>query len=316
MSDPITDPAHVLPAASALRRSRFRWRIAAFLALLIAVLAVAGRFATDQMLGQRDTIARITIGGTMTSDAARLHLIETLAENDHIKAVIVAINSPGGTSASGEELYEALAQLRAKKPVVAVVGELGASAAYMTAIATDRIFARRLSLVGSIGVYFQTINAGKLFATIGVDLDKLQSGPLKAEPDFDEAMTSDVRVALQGIVDDSFRWFADVVAERRGIALAELAPVLDGRILTGNQGLEAKLIDAIGGEREAVAWLEGDKGVTKDLDIVDWAPRRDEGWIGMLRWLGGSARGALGLPAEGPIALDGLVSLWQVGPSL
>jgi protease-4 len=314
-TDPIIDPSHAIPAASALRRSRFRWRLIAFVALVVAILAGAGRFATESGLTAHDTIARIKIDGTISTDAARHHLIESIADDEHVKAVIVSINSPGGTTAGGEEIYEDLGLLRSKKPVVAVIDELGASAAYMSAIATDRIFARRLSIVGSIGVLFQTINAGKLFDTIGVDLDKVQSGPLKAEPDMDEAMTPEVRASLQALVDDSFSWFVDIVAERRGLPRETVLPLADGRIITGGQGVALKLIDAVGGEREAVAWLESDKGIAADLDIVDWSPRRDEGWIGYLRWLGGAARGALGLPAEGPIALDGLVSLWQVDPA-
>jgi protease-4 len=310
-TDPIIDPAHAIPAASVLRRSRSRWRLVAFIALVIAILAGAGRFATESGLGARDAIARIKLEGTLTTDAAREHLIQSIADDDHIKAVIVSINSPGGTTAGGEEIYESLLKLAEKKPVIAVIDELGASAAYMSAIAADRIYVRRLSLVGSIGVLFQTVNAGKLFATIGVDLDKVQSGPLKAEPDLDEAMTPDVRASLQAIVDDSYQWFVDIVAERRGLERDVVLPLADGRILTGNQALQAKLVDAVGGEREALAWLESEKDI-KDLDVVDWVPRRDEGWIGIMRWLGGSARGALGLPAEGPIALDGLVSLWQV----
>ncbi len=219
MTDTSTDSAHLIPAAATLRRSRFRWRLLAFVALLIAVVAVAGRFVAWNGAGT-DTIARIVINGVIATDPGRLKIINDLADNDHVKAVIVSINSPGGTTAGGEELYEALGQLRAKKPVVAVIAELGASAAYMTAIATDRIFARRLSIVGSIGVLFQTYNAGKLMETIGIDLDKVASGPLKAEPDIDEPMKPEVRASLQALVDDSFNWFVDIVAERRGLAAA------------------------------------------------------------------------------------------------
>ena len=150
--------------------------------------------------------------------------------------MIVAINSPGGTTAGGEELYEALGQLRAAKPTVAVIKELGASAAYMTAIATDRIFARRLSIVGSIGVLYQHVNAGKLLETIGVDLDKVASGPLKAEPDFDEPMEGAPRASIAALVDDSFQWFVDIVAERRGLDRAAALALADGRIVTGRVG--------------------------------------------------------------------------------
>ncbi|HZY53460.1 MAG TPA: signal peptide peptidase SppA [Reyranella sp.] len=311
MSDPMIDPAHAIPAASALRRSRFRWRILAFVALVVAILALAGRFATEYGLGG-DQIARVVIDGTIASDPSRVRTLDALATDDSVKAVVVAINSPGGTTAGGEELYESLNKLRAKKPVVAYIKELGASAAYMTAIASDRIFARRLSIVASIGVLFQTYNAGKLLDTIGIGSDKVASGPLKAEPDITHPMTPEVRASLQSLVDDSFSWFVDVVAERRGLTRAQVLPLADGRIMTGQQGIANKLIDEVGGEDEAVAWLEKNKGIKADLPVVTWYPNAQPGWTNIGRWIGGEARAALGLPAEGPVALDGLVSLWQV----
>jgi protease-4 len=311
MSDPTIDPANAIPAASALRRSRFRWRIVAFIALVIAVLAAAGRYATENGLSG-DQIARVTIDGTILTSPARLRVLDTLARTDSVKAVILAINSPGGTSAGGEELSEAVSKLRAKKPVVTVVNELGASAAYMTAIASDRIFVRRLSLVGSIGVLFQTFNAGKLMETIGVGSDKVTSGPLKAEPDITHSLTDAARAELQGLVDDSFAWFVDIVAERRGIARPDILTLADGRIFTGNQAIANKLVDEVGGEAEAIDWLEKTKGVKAGLPIASWWPNAEPGWAGVTRWITGEARSAFGLPAEGPIVLDGLVSLWQV----
>jgi len=311
MSDPIIDPAHAIPAASALRRSRFRWRIIAFVALVVAILAAAGRYAGEfGMSGEQ--IARVVIDGTITTDPTRLKTFETLAKDDTVKAVVIAINSPGGTTAGGEELYDAINKLRAKKPVVSYIKELGASAAYMTAIATDRIFARRLSIVASIGVLFQTYNAGKLLDTIGIGSDKVASGPLKAEPDITHPMTPEVRASLQSLVDDSFSWFVDQVAARRGLTRAQVLPLADGRIMTGNQGVQAKLIDDFGGETEAIDWLEKSKGIKPNLPVVTVYPTGSSDWTNVGKWLGGEARAALGLPAEGPIALDGLVSLWQV----
>jgi protease-4 len=308
------DAAHLIPATSQLRRSRRIWRVLFFIALAVAVLAIAGRFALDNgAIGER--IARINVDGTIFTDPARLQVLQDLGEDPLVKAVIVSINSPGGTTAGGEELYEALGALRATKPVVAVIHELGASAAYMTAIGSDRIFARRLSIVGSIGVLYQHVNAGKLLNTIGVDLDKVATGPLKAEPDYDEAMTPEVRASLQSLVGDSYEWFVDVVAERRGLTRPQTLALADGRIVTGRQGVETRLIDAIGGEAEAIGWLESEKQLTADLPVVTYYPYEDESWLGLPRWLGGAARAVLGLGPQGSIALDGLVSLWQAGSS-
>ena len=314
-TDHTSDPALLLPTTSRLRRSRRLWRIMTFVALAVAVLALAARFGLDQG-GVGDRIARVEIDGTITTDAGRLAALEEIGDNAAVKAVIVAINSPGGTTAGGEELYEALGALRAKKPVVAVIKELGASAAYMTAIASDRIYSRRLSIVGSIGVLFQTVNAGKFMQTIGVDLDKVASGPLKAEPDIDEPMSPEVRASIAALVNDSFNWFVDIVAERRGLDRNTTLALADGRIITGRQGLDAQLIDAIGGEAEAQDWLEAEKGVAADLPVVTYYPLPDEGLPGIWKLLSGQVRGALGLSPGGAIALDGLVSLWQVGPSL
>jgi protease-4 len=308
------DPAHLIPATGKLRRSRRLWRVLFFLALGIAVLAIAGRFAAEAgTVGDR--IARVSIDGVVATDPLRLQTINALGDNPQVRAVIVSINSPGGTTAGGEELYEALGALRAKKPVVAVINELGASAAYMTAIAADRVFARRLSIVGSIGVYYQHIDAGKLLQTIGVDFDKVQTGVFKAEPDIDEPMVGEVRGSLQELVDDSFEWFVDVVAERRGLSRPATLALADGRIVTGRQGVESKLIDAVGGEAEAIAWLESEKQIAPDLPVLTYFPLPKEEWFGLPEWLSGAARSALGLAPRGPIALDGLVSLWQVGPS-
>lgn len=311
MTNQPTSDSHATVAAYAYRRSRGLWRVLAFIALAIAIIVGLGRFAMPDMpVG--DHIARLVIDGTIATDPARLATIEALAEDDSVKAVIIAINSPGGTTAGGEELYEALGQLRAAKPTVAVIKELGASAAYMTAIATDRIFARRLSIVGSIGVLYQHVNAGKLLETIGVDLDKVASGPLKAEPDFDEPMDGAPRASIAALVDDSFQWFVDVVAERRGMDRTATLALADGRIVTGRVGVESGLIDAIGGELEAIAWLEAERDVADDLAVKTVWPRPEQGFDLLGTFLNGQARAALGLP-DGPITLDGLVSLWQVG---
>lgn len=312
MSDigPQQSPQHQALAAEHFRRGRGLWRLVALIAAVIAVLALVGRFATGDAGGER--VARITISGTITSDAERMALIERMIEDERVAAVIVAINSPGGTTAGGEELYEGLRRLSAAKPTVSVIRELGASAAYMTAIGTDRIFARRLSIVGSIGVLYQHVNAGKLLDTIGIDLDKVASGPLKAEPDFDEPLVGDTRRSLEALIESSYSWFVDIVAERRGLSRAKTLELADGRIVTGSTGIELGLIDAVGGEHEAMAWLAAEHDIAEDMPVVSvWPPPEGE-WDWLAGLIGGSARAALGISGEGPVMLDGLVSLWQV----
>jgi protease IV len=303
--------AHVVPAAHALKRARGRWRLIAFFALALLVLALFGRFAPLNEGVNADHIGRIVVDGIISTDPARLNEITRMAGNDKVKAVIVAINSPGGTTTGGEELYEALSQFEGVKPVVATIAEYGASAAYMTAISAKRIFTRRLSIVGSIGVYYSHIDAGKLMETIGVDFDKVQTGPLKSEPDIDDPMTGEVRRNLQALVDDSFEWFVDIVSERRGIDRNRVLELADGRIMTGRQAIKAALADEVGGEPEAIAWLKQQYNLDPDLKVVTHYPPPEDNFAKILRLAGERALSLFGLASHSTNALDGLVSLWQ-----
>ncbi len=307
------DPANAIPVASVLRKSRWRWRTIAIAALAIAILAIFARIGGDAQNTGGDQIARIIIDGVIVSDKDRLEVISDLAENDSVKAVIIAINSPGGTTAGGEELFEAISLLREKKPTVAVVHEVGASAAYMSAIAAERIFARRLSIVGSIGVLYQHINMGKLLDTVGIDFDKIQSGPLKAEPDIDDPLAGVARVSLQKLVDDSFNWFVDIVAERRDLSRVTALDLADGRILTGRMALEAGLIDQIGSEAEAIAWLQENKEIDKDLPVNTKFPLPEDELEQLLRFVGSQIGASIGLDSNSA-SLNGLVSVWQMNP--
>lgn len=260
-------------------------------------------------------MALVAIEGIITTSAERMVVLEALAEDDQVKAVIVRINSPGGSTAGGEELYEGLSRLRQQKPVVAIINELGASAAYMGAIASDRIFAHRLSIVGSIGVLFSHLDASGLLNTIGIDLDKVASGPLKAEPDVDEPLAGEVRASMQALVDDSFNWFVDIVAERRGLDRADTLELADGRIMNGRVALSAGLIDEFGGQAEAMKWLET-RDIDAELPVLRAYPPALSDWERLGRFLGGDLAGIWGLGIAGvdAVMLDGLVSLWHAGP--
>ena len=305
-----SDPFHSVPASAILRKSRFRWRIFAILALALAVLALVGRFGAEDAI-KSEQIARIIIDDIIVTDPDRLAVIEKIAKDENIKAVIIAINSPGGTTAGGEELYEAILKLKQQKPVISVIHELGASAAYMSAIASDRVYARRLSIVGSIGVLYQHIDASKLMQTIGIDFDKVSTGPLKAEPDIDEPLEGRVRASMQALVDDSYNWFVDIVSEQRNISRNRVLELADGRILTGSMALEVKLIDAIGSEAEAIAWLEKEKDIEAELKVKTFYPLPENEFEQLARYIGTKAANFVGLSTNKSLALDGLVSLWQ-----
>ena len=255
-----------------LRRRASFWRAVAFLvfaAATIAIVAATSGLGLDGKV-RRDQVARIAVDGFIATRPRAAELIGEAADAKAVKAIMVRIDSPGGAAVGGEALYSAIREAGEKKPVVAVIDGLGASAAYMTAIAADHIIARESAITGSIGVIFQFPHFEELMVKIGVRYSEVKSAPLKAEPSLFEEPSPEALAMIQSVVDDTFEWFVRLVAERRGLEPAQARRLADGRIVTGRQALEAKLIDAIGGEPEARAWLASQKQVSEDLPAIDW----------------------------------------------
>ncbi|MDU6493707.1 signal peptide peptidase SppA, partial [Bradyrhizobium sp.] len=214
-----------------LRRKLTFWRVVAVL-IAIAALSAIGLAMSPRghtALSTSGSIARVNIEGLIRSDHERVEALERL-ENSSAEAVIVHINSPGGTTAGSEQLYDSLVRLKAKKPLVVVVEGLAASGGYIGAIAADHIVAQQSSLVGSIGVLFQYPNVSELLKTIGVKVEEVKSSPLKAAPNGYEPTSPEARAALDALVKDSYAWFRGLVKDRRGMDDALLEKVADGRV--------------------------------------------------------------------------------------
>ncbi len=306
-----------------LRRKLSFWRAGAALALIAAVGALTWRLSGPGVSGAyQQHVARIAIEGVITGDRETLKLLEDVAKSP-ASALILSIESPGGTTTGAERLYDAIRKVAEKKPVVAVVRGMAASGGYIAALGADRIVAQGNSLVGSIGVLFQFPNVGKLLENFGVKVEEVKSSPLKAAPNGLEPTSPEARAALEALVSDSYDWFRALVKNRRAMSDAEIAAVADGRVFTGRQGLALKLIDATGSEADAIAWLESAKGVRKDLPVRDWRPGRQGGRLGIFGLASGLA-GLLGLSEYAEAlsrlnnihevqGLDGLVSVWHAG---
>ena len=184
--------------------------------------------------------------------------------------MIVHIDSPGGTTAGSEQLYDSLRALQAKKPMVVVVDGLAASGAYIAALSAEHIVAHDTSLVGSIGVLFQYPNFTDVLKTIGIKVEEIKSSPLKAAPNGFEPTSPEARAAIEAIVLDSYAWFKGLVKDRRQMDDAQLAAVADGRVFTGRQGVGLKLVDSLGNEKTALAWLEKEKKVPANTPVRDY----------------------------------------------
>src|SRR6266481_4095287 len=255
-----------------MRRKLTFWRVAAVLVAIAAIVTV-GLVATPggrSAFTTSGSIARVHIDGLIRSDNDRVGALERL-EKSRAAAVVVHINSPGGTTAGSEQLYDALMRLKAKKPLVVVVEGLAASGGYITAIAADHIVAQQSSLVGSIGVLFQYPNFTELLKTVGVKVEK----------------------------------------------------VADGRVFTGRHAVDLKLIDQLGDEKAAIAWLVAQKGVKSDLPVREFKLSPKFGDLTFLRTAASVTLDALGLSAIARqveqagvvqavdrLGLDGMLALW------
>jgi protease-4 len=306
-----------------LTRALSRWRIVAIIAAALALGALAfGGERTLAALSSQPQIARIEISGLITDDRKQLKMLRSVAKDKSVKAVLLAVNSPGGTTTGGEALYETLRDVAKKKPVVAVFGTIATSAAYIVGLASDRIYARGNSITGSVGVLFQWAEVSGLMEKLGVKMHVVKSGHLKATPSMFEPLDAAGRALTEQMVKESQVWFLGLVKTRRGIATAGVPGLEAGRVYSGREALRYKLIDAIGSQGDAIGWLQDKRGIAKNLKVVDWKPQRD----GQLSWLGkltGSLAQMLGLdPARiaaafglnakfGALRLDGLVSVWQ-----
>lgn len=308
------------------RRLRGRittWRVLAFVAAL-ALVVLGGLVWFDGGVSRsRPHVARVTINGVITGDQRTLDLINDVRRSSAVRAVVVRIDSPGGSAAGSEALHEALRLLARDKPVVAVVDTVAASGGYIAALGADRILVRETSLVGSIGVIFQYPNIGGLLDSIGVGVEEVKSTPLKAAPNGFSPTSPEARAALESLVQDSYDWFKRLVRERRGFSDTELVRVVDGRVFTGRQGIELRLVDQLGGERDALAWLTSERSIAKNLPVREWRRRSGDDTFDLI---GGTAFVAEAAGFEklaamigklgGGIAanqLDGLLALWHPG---
>jgi protease-4 len=318
------DADHIVDRRRMRRKLTF-WRVVTVL-VAVAGLAMLAYAVAPRATGLTSSnyVARIKIQGLIRGDQERVEALDRLGRATAARAVIVHVDSPGGTTAGSEQLYDALTRLKRQKPIVVVVDGLAASGGYIAALAADRIIAQETSLVGSIGVLFQYPNFTELLKTIGVQVEAIKSSPLKAAPNGFEPTSPAARAAIEAIVKDTYAWFKNLVQTRRSMDQALLDQVSDGRVFTGRQGLELKLIDALGDERAALEWLRKEKGIPASLRVRDYkleSRLRDLSFLHLaaitvlesvgLRALAQRVETWGALQAVERLSLDGLLALWH-----
>ena len=284
-----------------LKRGVAIWRALAIVALVAAALVAAAPFAFES--GER--VARLWVSGLIEDDPARDRIIADLRNDDAVKAVVLRLDSAGGTAVGGEALYLSLRSLAEEKPVVAVLGTTATSAAYVAALAADRVLAREASLTGSIGVLFQTAEFTALLEEIGVRAEAIRSGPLKAKPTPYEQLDNPTRQAMRSVVSDTYELFLRLLMERRSLDRETALTLADGRVYTGRQAMQAGLVDAIGGEEEARAWLAQAHGVLETIPAADVLTGEEDGLLGTINAVLDRA-----VPVR-TLGLDGLIAVWH-----
>lgn len=306
-----------------LRRKLTFWRVLSVFAV-IGALCIAGLIGAQRFgwVTPLQHVARVEVRGVIAQNANLVRTIEALARNRNVRALIVTIDSPGGTVTGSEALFTAIRTVAAAKPTVAVVEGTAASGGYIAAIGADHIVSRETSIAGSIGVIAQFPNVTRLLDTLGVRVEAIRSTPLKAMPSGLEPTSPEAMAALREIITDSYSWFQRIVKDRRGLSDDQLRIVADGRVFVGSRARELRLVDQIGGEREARAWL-ATRGVPATMRVQLHRPRAPGSlsWmrvagsglaeaVGLTEWAERIAGSALAAQIE-RTSLDGLLALWQ-----
>lgn len=307
-----------------LRRKLGVWRSLAIIAVVAALAGGAFLSGTANQLLEKSHIARVTVEGIITDDRKKLKLLKKVAEADHVKGVILFVNSPGGTTTGAEALFNQIRAVAKKKPIVAQFGTVAASAAYIAGLATDHIVARGNTITGSVGVIMQWPEVSGLLNKIGIKMNEVKSGTLKASPSPFRPETPEARRVTEEMIAEGHRWFIGLVESRRKVKTSDIPGLVEGRVYLGRKALQFKLIDEIGGEEEAIKWMVSKRKVASGLKVVDWKVQQNLGWTAtgavsgfvadlFYRTVGKIGRAAGDHEQLGRLGLDGLVAVWHPG---
>jgi protease-4 len=244
------------------------------LAVGLGILLLVNVLFPDLDLSTEDRIALIRVEGVILDSQVTVGELKRFSENPSVKAIVLRIDSPGGGVVPSQEIHDAVKRVRSKsnKAVIASMGSVAASGGYYIAAATDRIVANPGTLTGSIGVIMETANVEGLLQKIGVEGVVIKSGKYKDVGSPLRKMSEEERGLLQAVMDDVHKQFIEAVAEGRAIEMSDAQALADGRIFTGRQAKEAKLVDELGDLEDAIQLAADVVGMEGEPKIVE--PRR------------------------------------------
>jgi protease IV len=211
----------------------------------------------------RPLLAQLQFRGTIRERSVEpyVRILKALERKKRVRGVLLDISSGGGADIPSQDFYLAVKRLNAVKPVVASIGSVGASGAYMAALGARRIFAYPESIVGSIGVVYPHVAVKQLLDKVGVHLEMLHEGRHKDAYQGFRDLTDEERAKLQAVIGDSYRGFVETVARERGRSVEQILPLATGEFWSGRKALELGLIDALGDRDAALQYLSQGTGV-------------------------------------------------------
>jgi protease-4 len=234
----------------------------------VAVLPVEGLLLSGE--------SEISLTMDVTGSRTVSRLLRRAAQDAQIRALVVYVDSPGGSAAAAQEIFEAIQRFknRTGRPVVAAMGDVAASGGYYVAAAADKIYALPSTLTGSIGAIWQSVNMEKLLAQLGIRAETLKAGRFKDTGSLFRPMTPQERELLQQLLNDVHEQFIADVAKGRRLPVAKVRAVADGRILTGRMALKVGLVDELGALDDAIQFARRQANLPADAPIVTLKERR------------------------------------------
>ena len=240
-----------------------------FATVLISIILIFSFFLFTSK--KKDFIATISIEGIISNPEDTLNDLENINKSSNAKALLVNINSPGGTFVSSKELYDKIKEISKKIPVVTYMREMATSGGYLVSLASQKIFSNIGTITGSVGVILQTAEITELLEKIGINPIVIKSGKLKATPNPLEGLSENDSKYLNDVIKSMQLEFLSILSENRNIESKTLEIISDGRIFTGKQAKELNLIDFIGSKSDAIRWLKDEAKLPQDIDILDYS---------------------------------------------
>ncbi len=260
------------------KRNKFqlaKWKIICLLLISAIIFIVGNKIFTNKNISylskdmSGDYIANILLEEIIYDDLSRVKKLEKIAVDKNVKAVIIHINSPGGSVVGSEMLYNSFRKIAKNKPVVVIMDSVAASGGYLIALGGDYIIAHNGTITGSIGVLMEMPEITELAERVGIKFNHFKSNPLKANPSFTEKLNSEAEKAVMDNIYDVYDYFTELVSKRRNLDLDFVRKIADGRVYSAKLAMQYKLIDEIGNEDSAIKWLEEKKDIPKNLKILE-----------------------------------------------